>query len=142
MSLFAAPAQSYAQEQLSVHLTSLTTLPVDIPASELKATAEPSLASDRLQHAISELIQAKPPTLARLGEILQSLSKEDVAAAEVSDLDREAEAEVVTRAVSLIWAHVMEVFVNGALRLEDDRSWWDYSASSRMGTVIYLVQSE
>lgn len=145
MSFFSSPPPSYAQEQLQAHLGQLTTLPVVVPVAALETTTDvvPSRASDRLQHALAQLTAGKPPSLDKLADILDSVQRADdeVEVSEITVLDREAQAEVVTRAVSLIWAHTMQTFVDGALQLEDDRAWWDYAISSRTGTVVYLVQS-
>ncbi|RSH79789.1 Nuclear control of ATPase protein 2 [Apiotrichum porosum] len=145
MSFFSSPPPSYAQEQLQAHLGQLTTLPVVVPVAALETTTDvvPSRASDRLQHALAQLTAGKPPSLDKLADILDSVQRADdeVEVSEITVLDREAQAEVVTRAVSLIWAHTMQTFVDGALQLEDDRAWWDYAISSRTGTVVYLVQT-
>jgi hypothetical protein len=154
-SLFGSSLPSYSQEQLGVHLGSLQTLAVRLPEhheTEIVSVQEvPDVPtpSPALQAALHELTQSKPPSLSRLAALLDDIvaksAKAGAAAATVSaaaDVDRAAEAEVLSRAVTLLWAHTMQVFVDGALALEDDRTWWNMALASRFGTVVYLIQSE
>jgi nuclear-control-of-ATPase protein 2 len=60
---------------------------------------------------------------------------------EREEMDRVVEAEIVMRAVTMVWKEVMQAYVEGALRLEQERSWWDASLMSRRGVGIYLLQS-
>jgi len=60
----------------------------------------------------------------------------------ISEIDRVVEAEVLSRAVTVVWKEVLEELLNGALELEEEREWWDGSLSSRRGVGVYLLQSK
>lgn len=143
-----APPPTYAQEQLSHHLGALATLPVQLPSDAIAKEEDegtvPShrLPTEHLQSALKELTQVKPPSEKRLVSILQTLSGDDLKQSSLSDVDRAAEAEILTRAVSMIWSYVMQTFVDGALKLEDDRAYWEVALSTRTGTIKYLIQSK
>lgn len=57
-------------------------------------------------------------------------------------MDATVQAEVMGRAVTMVWKEVLEVLIGIALELEQERSWWESSVNSRRGVGIYLVQSE
>lgn len=147
---------SFADEQLSYQLASLSTLPVNLPTSNAfnpslhEHTSKPS---PRLQNALHELSSDRPIAKERLVEILESLAHAPPPAPTPgrgdyrgyvveSDLDRIIETEVLTRAVMVLWKEVLQSYVDGALKLDDDRAWWDATLSSRSGIMMYLVQSE
>ena len=48
----------------------------------------------------------------------------------------------MTRAVTMVWKEVLEMYVQGALQLEEERSWWDISLHSSNGVAFYLIQSK
>lgn len=144
MSLFSSSAPSYADEQLSTHLSSLATLPL-APSNQLTSTsAEPS---SYLSNALHELSTSKPPSRETLVAVLRSLSQGLASSSAsngmyVSEVDEMAEAEVMGRIVVLVWKEVLQVLLDGALALEEERSWWDNSLIGKRGVGIYLVQSE
>lgn len=85
-------------------------------------------------------------TPAKIVDVLRSLLKprdQGVVAgyAVESEVDRLVEAELMARAVTMVWKEVIQALLEGALALEAERSWWDASLSSRRGVGIYLVQS-
>lgn len=149
MSLFAPKPSSYAQEQLSVHLVDLSTLPVtttsteDLP-SDVVPLSPDSPFSKELHHALSVLTSSTTPSPWYVAHILDKLSetRSQLGTQALADVDVAAEAEVITRSVSIIWAYVLQVFVDSALALEDDSVWWERCLTSRGGVLIYLVQSE
>ncbi|KAL1407260.1 Nuclear control of ATPase protein 2 [Vanrija albida] len=139
----AATVPSYAEEQLRVHLGSLATLPVAVPAASF--SGEPAHPSPQLSHALGELNTSKPPSAKKLASILDELTQPlpagEVRSSATLEADAAAEAEIITRAVSVIWAQVMQAFVDGSLQLEEDRVWWDLSLNSKSGVLVYFVQS-
>lgn len=149
MSLFTPKTTSYAQEQLNVHLVHLSTLPVtttsptDLPSDVVPLDAD-SPFSRELQQALGVLTSSKSPSAWHVAQILDKLSdgRNEIGTQSLGEVDSAAEAEVITRSVSIIWAHVLQVFVDSALALEDDSVWWDRCLSARGGVLIYLVQSE
>jgi len=144
--LFASSPASYAEEKLSNHLGSLSTLPVHLPQSSTQSyTSQPSRANPVLEAALHELSASRPLTLQKVADVLRSLAKPrgGVLSGYVveSEVDRLVEAEVMARAVTMVWKEVMQVLLEGALALEEEKSWWDASLSTRRGVGIYLVQS-
>jgi len=138
--LFASPPPSYADEQLRAHLASLSTLSI-APSSEF-STAD-AKASPALETALHELTSSKVPDHDKLISILKDLGKSrEGVAAYASQVDELVEAEVMGRAVVLVWREVLQALVEGALQLEEERSWWDQSLNGRRGVITYLVQSE
>jgi nuclear-control-of-ATPase protein 2 len=136
--LFTSPPPSYAEEQLSWHLSTLSTLPVTLEPS-LRAAAAPPPA---LQSALHELSSTKPIPREKLVEVLKSLSKESVGAYRADEGIKVLEHEVISRAATMVWKEVLDAFVRGALELEEERNWWDAVVNSHRGVIIYLIQSE
>ncbi|WVQ83182.1 hypothetical protein IAT38_005321 [Cryptococcus sp. DSM 104549] len=140
--LFHSSTPTYADEQLSAHLSSLSTLPINLPQSSFTTSSVPP--SPRLQSALQDLSSSRPISKEKLIELLESLASDQGGAysAEArNELDGVLEAEVIGRAVTVVWKEVMQVFVEGALKLEEERAWWDASLSSRRGVGIYLIQT-
>jgi nuclear-control-of-ATPase protein 2 len=138
--LFASTPPSYADEQLRVHLASLSTLSIapsgDFSTSDAKATPA-------LETALHELTSSTAPDRKKLISVLQDLAKQrDGVASYASQVDELVEAEVMGRAVVLVWKEVLQALVEGALQLEEERSWWDTSLDGRRGVITYLVQSK
>lgn len=152
MGLLSVAPTSYAEEQLHGHLVSLATLPVtvtsptDLPSDVQAQDQDDDDApfSQSLQDALVVLTQTTPPSAKDIAKMLNKLheSRSEIGMYASSKNDRAAEAEIITRSVSIIWAEVLQVFVDSALALEDDKVWWDRALSSRLGPVIYLVQCE
>ncbi|KLT44268.1 NCA2-domain-containing protein [Cutaneotrichosporon oleaginosum] len=150
MGLLSVAPSSYSQEQLNAHLVSLATLPVtvtspsDLP-SDVQAQDDDDDApfSKSLQDALTQLTQTKPPTAKEVAHMLTRLQerRQDFGAYSASKVDRAAEAEILTRSVSIIWAEVLREFIDSSLALQDDEVWWERSMSSRIGALVYLVQS-
>jgi hypothetical protein len=136
--LFTSPPPSYAEEQLSSHLSTLSTLPVTLEPS-LRAAAAPPPA---LQSALHELSSTKAIPREKLVEVLKSLSKESVGAYRADEGIKVLENEVISRAATMVWKEVLDAFVRGALELEEERNWWEAVVNSHRGVVIYLIQSE
>ena len=134
--LFAGSPPSYAEERLSNHLGSLSTLPTQFPQS-----VSPTRANPVLDAALVDLSASRPLTVEKVKDVLQSLTRSTAEYGGDSDVDRLIEAEVLARAVTMVWKEVLQSLLEGALRLEEERSWWDMGLSSRKGVGIYLVQS-
>ncbi|WVR04733.1 hypothetical protein IAU60_001744 [Kwoniella sp. DSM 27419] len=147
--LFHSSSPSYADEALSGHLSALSTIPLNLPSSSSAYTtsASHSKPNKRLQSALHELSSSRPLTKDKLIEVLEALSKpqtqEDGYSAEIasSELDGVVEAEVLARAVTMVWKETLQALVDGALRLEEERTWWDSALSSRRGVGVYLMQT-
>ena len=147
--LFTSSTANYAEEKLFNHLSALSTLSVSLPPSSTPSSSSQSRvsrASPTLDTALHELSASRPLTLEKLADVLQSLSKprNQGLSAEYAvdgDVDKLVEAEVMARAVTMVWKEVMQVLLDGALALEEERSWWDASLNTRRGVGIYLVQS-
>ena len=144
--LFTSNPPSYAEERLSSHLSSLSTLPVHLPPQSQSFTSQSSRPNPTLQLALHTLSASKPLTPDKVIEVLQSLSRgkdQNVAAYTTdSDVDKLVEAEVLSRAVTMVWKEVMQALLDGALKLEEERSWWDASLNSNRGVGLYLLQSK
>ncbi|KAK4683942.1 nuclear control of ATPase protein 2, partial [Tremellales sp. Uapishka_1] len=140
-SLFRSQPPSFAEEQLSSRLSSLSTLPIALPSS-FSAQSQNTKPSPALESALQDLSTLKPVTREKLISVLEALvESKDAGAYSANDVDRVVEAEIVTRAVTMIWKEVIKVFVNDALDLEDERTWWGASLNSRRGVGIYLLQT-
>jgi len=143
--LFNTSPASYAEEKLSSHLSSLSTLPINLPQTQSTSYSSPSQPkpSPRLQNALSELSTSRPLTRQQVIDILKTLSQpRNDGYYTISEIDRVVEAEVLSRAVTVVWKEVLEELLNGALELEEEREWWDGSLSSRRGVGVYLLQSK
>lgn len=142
MSLFSRSTPSFADEQLSYHLSSLATQPVTVSAQSTSSSAGPS---PRLQTALHDLSHMRPIKRYKLESILRDLQGPRPASegyAIENEVDRAMEAEVLARAVTMVWKEVLQVLLTGCLKLEEERSWWETSLMNPRGVVIYLVQSE
>jgi nuclear-control-of-ATPase protein 2 len=142
--LFASAPPSYADEQLRTHLASLSTLSIapsaDFSSSGTGADAKPS---PGLQNALHDLTASSPPDHDTLVSILKELGKSrEAVTSYASQVDELVEAEVMGRAVVLVWKEVLQSLVEGALQLEEEKLWWDGSLEGRRGVITYLVQSE
>ncbi|EIW71171.1 hypothetical protein TREMEDRAFT_27296 [Tremella mesenterica DSM 1558] len=130
----------YADEQLSFHLSSLSTLPLS-QSSDLVIAEQEFHPSPALQVALHDL-SSGPVTHTRLIDILKSLESSDGSSTNgLNPADQSAQAEAVTRAVTMVWKEVLQMYVHGALQLEEERIWWDSVLSSRRGVAVYLVQT-
>lgn len=151
MGLLSVAPTSYSAEQLNAHLVSLATLPVtvtsasDLP-SDLQAQDDDDDApfSKSLQDSLMQLTQTTPPTAKEVARMLTRLQarRQDFGTYSASKVERAAEAEIMTRSVSIIWSEVLREFIDSALALQDDEVWWERSMSSRIGPLVYLVQCE
>lgn len=146
--LFSSPTPTYATEQLTAQLSSLSTLPVNLTSTSTKSLGSSSdidKPSPVLQSALSELSASKPPGRDNLQRVLETLVKsgKDAGAYVVqSEMDRVVEGEVLGRAVTVLWKEVIADLMTDALEIEREREWWDSVLNSRSGVGIYLVQSE
>lgn len=157
--LFSSPPPSYAEEQAYAQLSALSTLPIDLTGSSA-STARASEPSDessgsrrsprqvKLESALHELTSSRSISHDKLIEVLRDLAEIDVpsgaqhsASAGAGEQDGPLEAEVFGRAITVVWKEVMQAFVEAALKLDEERSWWDGSVHTRRGVGIYLVQS-
>ncbi|KAK8847520.1 hypothetical protein IAR55_005378 [Kwoniella newhampshirensis] len=146
--LFHAATPSYADEKLSTHLSSLSTIPANLPPSTSSLqNNKPSKPSPLLQTALHDLSAPKPASFERLIELLESLSdhrqqQQGYGVVENgNELDGIMEMEVMGRAVTMVWKEVLQTFVDGAMELEQERGWWDSALSSRRGVGVYLLQT-
>ncbi|WWD21611.1 hypothetical protein CI109_106097 [Kwoniella shandongensis] len=153
--LFHAPTPSYADEKLYSHLSSLSTIPANLPPSSSSLQSQnkrsPAKPSALLQTALHDLSAPKPASFERLIEILEQLSSSTSVQknnedgygynVEANELDGIMEIEVLGRAVTMVWKEVLQTFVEGAMEFEQERSWWDNALSSRRGVGVYLLQT-
>ncbi|OCF33869.1 hypothetical protein I316_04581 [Kwoniella heveanensis BCC8398] len=153
--LFHSSAPSYADEQLSSHLSSLSTLPLSVPPTPSYATATSShphsdKPNKKLQSALHDLSSTKSVPREKLIEVLESLSTIPSQGAgrdgyhveaEKSEIDGVVEAEVLGRAITMVWKEALQTLVDGALELEEERAWWDSSLNTRRGVGVYLIQT-
>ncbi|WVQ98162.1 hypothetical protein IAU59_005284 [Kwoniella sp. CBS 9459] len=152
--LFHASAPSYADEQLSSHLSALSTLPLSIPPTPSYATAtsshHPDKPNKKLQSALHDLSTTKSVPREKLIEVLESLTAVSqgvgrdgyqVEAEKKSEIDGVVEAEVLGRAITMVWKEALQTLVEGALELEEERAWWDSSLNTRRGVGVYLIQT-
>lgn len=140
--LLASKAPSYADEQLRVQLASLSVLSI-APAAGFNASSANAKPSPALEVALRDLTSSKIPDHGRLVQILGDLAKHrEGVAAYSNEVDQLVEAEILGRAVVLVWKEVLQTLVEGALQLEEERLWWDNSLEGRQGVVLYLIQSE
>jgi hypothetical protein len=138
--LFASAPPSYADEQLRAHLASLSTLSIAPSTDFSTADAKPTPA---LETALHELTASKAPDHDKLVSVLRDLGKyKEGVSSYASQVDDLVEAEVMGRAVILVWKEVLQALVDGAQQLEEERSWWELSLNGRQGVIVYLVQSE
>lgn len=147
--LFSSPPPTFAEEQLGSHLSSISTAPVNI-ATSASLSAQKDRPSPALESALSELSSAKPPTRQEVKRILQSLVKahEELSASAggssyvvQSEMDKVVEAEVMARAVTIVWKEILNDLLSAALDLGREKAWWDSLLNSRQGVAVYLIQS-
>lgn len=134
---------SYAAEQLTHHLSSISTLPVNLTVTSAQK-GHSDKPSRHLEEALSELSASKPPTRDQLIAVLEALAKQQEGNgrfAVQSEMDRVVEGEVLGRAVTVLWKEVLDELLSDALTLEKEKTWWDGVLNSRTGVPIYLLQS-
>ncbi|WWC68050.1 uncharacterized protein I206_101969 [Kwoniella pini CBS 10737] len=146
--LFYTSTPSYASEQLSSHLSSLSTLPITTPPSELSTSSAlpistASKPNHKLESALRDLSSTKHVNREKLIEVLQSLneSHNDLTTTEKNELDQEVEVEILSRSITIVWKEVLQSLLDDALRLDEERSWWEGSLNSRRGVGLYLLQT-
>lgn len=140
---------SYAHEQLSSQLAALSTLPISLSASASISPSTPTQPNPAYESALHELSSSQPVSRDVLVDVLRNLSSLSRQASagsgpqlQLSSVDATLHAEVMGRAVTMVWTEVMEVLIAAALALEEERGWWETSVNSRRGVGIYLIQSE
>ncbi|ORY20910.1 ATP synthase regulation protein NCA2-domain-containing protein [Naematelia encephala] len=150
--LFASHTPSYANEQVLGHLSSLSTLPIQLsssPSTSSSFDSRPAKPNPILQNALAELSSSRPISGDKLVDVLKSLvnvrererDQNAVLYSVDSEVDRIVEMEVLARASTLVWGEVLKTLVDSACELEQERTWWTASLASRSGTMIYLVQT-
>ncbi|WRT64668.1 uncharacterized protein IL334_001602 [Kwoniella shivajii] len=149
--LFHSSTPSYASEQLSSHLSSLSTSPISTPPSQPIVASSSTSTNDikakpahKLQNALHELSSSRSISKEKLVEVLESLVKTEqngITIEEKSEIDQEVEAEVLGRAVTIVWKEILQTLVEKALELEEERNWWDASLNSTRGVGVYLLQT-
>lgn len=134
---------SFSEEQLKRNLSALSSIPVTV-SDPSSLTAESSAApSPELKDALDELSSSDPPSMSKLASLLDNLAnpKGDISGIKnTGPVDDVARAEILARAVTIIWAHVTENLIDSALALDEDLTYWDVSLQSRWGATRYLVQ--
>ncbi|WVW78335.1 hypothetical protein I302_100289 [Kwoniella bestiolae CBS 10118] len=141
--LFHTHPPSYASEQLSSHLSSLSTLPISTPPSNLSTTSITSSKkpNHKLETALNELSSTKHVSKDKLIQVLQDLSKTGNDLVSTAEIDEEVEVEILGRAITIIWKEMLQVLLDNALRLDEERGWWEGSLDSRRGVGVYLLQT-
>lgn len=141
--LFASKAPSYADEQLKVQLASLSTLSIAPAAGFNASSTSNAKPAPALEVALRDLASSSIPDHDKLVQVLVDLAKHRESVSSYSnEVDQLVEAEVLGRAVVLVWKEVLQALVEGALQLEEERLWWDNSLAGRQGVLVYLVQSK
>ncbi|KAH8090542.1 ATP synthase regulation protein NCA2-domain-containing protein [Filobasidium floriforme] len=157
MSLIRQATPSYAFEELNHSLTALSTIPISIPISVLgnSETGEVSSASGTIERALRDLSTSKPITRKQLEGVLQTLvDLYDNAQAPTQEqgygqsnavtttpIDKVREAQIMARAVTVVWREILDDFMQGALALEHDLNYWQTMIDSRRDIGLYFVQS-
>lgn len=142
LAYFSTPTPSFASEQLNAKLTALSTLPVQLPQS-LSGDAKATKPSSYLENALHELSSSRPPLREKVVEILKTLVNPPKAESYVvSEMDQVVEAEVIGRAVTIMWKEILDELLRSAVKLDEERRWWESTLNSRTGVGIYLLQSE
>ncbi|GMK59437.1 hypothetical protein CspeluHIS016_0800430 [Cutaneotrichosporon spelunceum] len=156
MGVLSVASTSYSEEQLNVHLVSLATMPVTVSNKTADGEQASTQAYDddtdddddepfskSLRDTLTRLTQANTPSAREVASMLTRLQsrRQGAGTYSASKVDRAAEAEILTRSVSIIWAEVLREYVKSSLSLLDDEVWWERSLSSRIGPLVYLVQS-
>ena len=130
--LFSSSVPSYADEQTAACFSYLALQP-----GPSKVTAAVGR-SGVLKAVAAEISATRPVSRSRLVELLEQV-KENAASLDSQD---EVTDEVMARMTALVWREVMRTIVDGAVRVDAERSWWEQVIHSRRGVGVYLVQSE
>ncbi len=149
--LFHSAPPSYAEEKLSSHLSSISTIPLQISTTTSLSSGSSSTSNkpaQPLESALHKLSSSRPLTREKLIEVLQGLTRalQDIGGGAggysvESEVDKVVEAEIIGRGVTMVWKEVLETLLASAVRIEQERNWWDGSLNTRRGVVIYLLQS-
>lgn len=146
MALFRSQAPSYAFEELNHSLTALSTIPVAIPAALLAEDQPASPLTPVIRAALRDLSTSKPITRAKLLHVLQTIAETQdrvqatTANAGYNAIDKVMEAEIMARAVTVLWRETLDTVVEGALVLEQERVWWEGVVGSRFDVSLYFIQ--
>ncbi|KAJ9125559.1 hypothetical protein QFC22_000521 [Naganishia vaughanmartiniae] len=152
MALFRSSAPSYAYEELNHSLTALSTIPVSIPATLIANEHESSSSTPVIRAALRDLSASKPITRSKLVNVLKTIADTQEqhapgAASSASGLaaynaiDKVMEAEIMARAVTVLWREALDTIVEGALALERERVWWEAVVGSSFDISLYFIQS-
>lgn len=163
MSLIRQSTPSYAFEELNHSLTALSTIPISIPISVLgnSETGEISSASSTIERALRDLSTSRPITRKQLEGVLQSLvdiyenAQDSQSQGQGQDhgygqtngvvttpIDKVREAQIMARAVTVVWREILDELMQGALALEHDLNYWQSMLDSRRDIGLYFVQCE
>lgn len=138
------PTSSFSEEQLKHNLGTLSSIPLTVSdPSKLSAESTSATPSKKLKDALDELSASDPPSMHKLAHLLKDIAQPTgniSGIANVSAVDSAAEAEILARAVTIIWSNVTDDLIDSALELDDDLTYWEIGLQSRWGAVIYLVQ--
>lgn len=141
-----SPPSSFSEEQLKHNLGTLSSIPLTVSdPSTLSAESTSATPSPKLKDALDELSASDPPSMRKLAHLLKDIANPSgniSGIANVSPVDAAAEAEILARAVTIIWSNVTDDLIESALELDDDLTYWEIGLQSRWGAVIYLVQCE
>lgn len=55
-------------------------------------------------------------------------------------IDKVMEAEIMARAVTVLWREALDTVVEGALALERERVWWEAVVGSKFDVSLYFIQ--
>lgn len=153
MPLFgSSPPPSYAQEQLNHSLTALSTIPISIPVSVVgqhggvtsntsNTTHEDNTGlSTTIERVLGELSTSKPITRRQIEQSLETLVNQ-ASAASVAPVDKVREAQIMARAVTVVWKESMQALVDESVRIEYAIEWWESTLQSGLQVAVYLIQS-
>ncbi|KAJ9109213.1 hypothetical protein QFC21_000542 [Naganishia friedmannii] len=154
MALFRSSAPSYAYEELNHSLTALSTIPVSIPATLIANEYESSSSTPVIRAALRDLSASKPITRSKLVNVLKTIadtqeqqgtgtsaaSSASTGLAAYNAIDKVMEAEIMARAVTVLWREALDTVVEGALALERERVWWEAVVGSRFDISLYFIQ--
>jgi len=111
--------------------------------------------SHTIERALSDLSTSRPIDRKQLEVVLQSLidaheqTRADVSSSSaagsqqvVTPIDKVREAQIMARAVTVVWKEVLDDLMQGALALEHDLHWWQGVLDSRRDIGLYFIQSE
>jgi nuclear-control-of-ATPase protein 2 len=57
-------------------------------------------------------------------------------------IDKVREAQIMARAVTVVWREILDDFMQGALALEHDLNYWQTMLDSRRDIGLYFVQCQ